>query len=293
MLTVLDADGAPVSSVLTFYFRDEVLPYYAGDAVAARDLAANDFKYWELMRRACERGLRVFDYGRSKREHRLVRLQEELGLRAGAAALRVRAPPRRRDTAEQPVEPEVQGDDRACGGACRSAWPTRSGRTSFAIWDSRDRMHVDPHIETRLLEASGKTRVPAVLVTLACAIWVFAWYWETTFSIVAIWERSETFAHGFVVVPIFAYLVWRDRGGARPPADSAVLARARRAGHRGVRLDRRRGGQRAGARAVRDRGDGPAAHLVGAGNRRASAARVSARVPVLRRPVRRVPGADA
>jgi hypothetical protein len=43
-----------------------VLPYYAGDEVGARELAANDFKYWELMRRSCERGLKVFDYGRSK-----------------------------------------------------------------------------------------------------------------------------------------------------------------------------------------------------------------------------------
>ena len=68
VLTVLAPDGQPVSSVLSFYFRNEVLPYYAGDAVTARDLAANDFKYWELMRRACERGCRVFDYGRSKRE---------------------------------------------------------------------------------------------------------------------------------------------------------------------------------------------------------------------------------
>ena len=67
-LTVVDAGGKPVSSVLSFYFRDEVLPYYAGDSVNARDLAANDFKYWELMRRACERGIKVFDYGRSKRE---------------------------------------------------------------------------------------------------------------------------------------------------------------------------------------------------------------------------------
>lgn len=66
MLTVLDPQGEAVSSVLTFYFREEVLPYYAGDSVRARDLAANDFKYWELLRRACERGLRVFDYGRSK-----------------------------------------------------------------------------------------------------------------------------------------------------------------------------------------------------------------------------------
>jgi hypothetical protein len=52
--------------VLTFYFRDEVLPYYAGDDLAARELAANDFKYWELMRRACARGYKIFDYGRSK-----------------------------------------------------------------------------------------------------------------------------------------------------------------------------------------------------------------------------------
>jgi FemAB-related protein (PEP-CTERM system-associated) len=59
-------DGTVVSSVLTFYFRDEVLPYYAGDTEAARDLAANDFKYWELMRRASENGYRIFDYGRSK-----------------------------------------------------------------------------------------------------------------------------------------------------------------------------------------------------------------------------------
>ncbi len=66
-LTVLSPQGEAVSGVLSFYFRDEVLPYYAGDITAARDLAANDFKYWELMRRACERGLRVFDYGRSKR----------------------------------------------------------------------------------------------------------------------------------------------------------------------------------------------------------------------------------
>jgi FemAB-related protein (PEP-CTERM system-associated) len=67
VLIVVDREARPVSGVLSFYFRDEVLPYYAGDSQAARSVAANDFKYWELMRRACERGVRVFDYGRSKR----------------------------------------------------------------------------------------------------------------------------------------------------------------------------------------------------------------------------------
>jgi FemAB-related protein (PEP-CTERM system-associated) len=66
VLTVTTSEGRALSSVLSFYFRDEVLPYYAGDDESARHLAANDFKYWELLRRACARGLRVFDYGRSK-----------------------------------------------------------------------------------------------------------------------------------------------------------------------------------------------------------------------------------
>ncbi|MBK1686117.1 FemAB family XrtA/PEP-CTERM system-associated protein [Rubrivivax gelatinosus] len=66
VLTVAAPDGRPLSSVLSFYFRDEILPYYAGDDEAARELAANDFKYWELMRHACARGLATFDYGRSK-----------------------------------------------------------------------------------------------------------------------------------------------------------------------------------------------------------------------------------
>ena len=66
VLTITGPDGQLLSSVLSFYFRDEVLPYYAGDDESARHLAANDFKYWELMRRSCEHGLKVFDYGRSK-----------------------------------------------------------------------------------------------------------------------------------------------------------------------------------------------------------------------------------
>jgi len=67
ILIVRDAQGTPVSGVLNLYFRDEVLPMHAGDALRARELAANDFKYWELMRRTVDRGCRVFNYGRSKR----------------------------------------------------------------------------------------------------------------------------------------------------------------------------------------------------------------------------------
>jgi FemAB-related protein (PEP-CTERM system-associated) len=58
--------GSPLSSVISFRFRDEVLPYYGGGLREARRCAANDFMYWEVMRRACANGAAVFDFGRSK-----------------------------------------------------------------------------------------------------------------------------------------------------------------------------------------------------------------------------------
>jgi FemAB-related protein (PEP-CTERM system-associated) len=67
VLTITRA-GETIASVMSFYFRDEVLPYYGGGTRAARAVAGNDFMYWELMRRACERGVKWFDYGRSKRD---------------------------------------------------------------------------------------------------------------------------------------------------------------------------------------------------------------------------------
>ncbi len=66
VVTVLH-EGRPVAAVMNFHFREEVLPYYGGGTRDARRLAANDFMYWEVMRRAgAERGARLFDFGRSK-----------------------------------------------------------------------------------------------------------------------------------------------------------------------------------------------------------------------------------
>lgn len=59
-------DDKPLSSVLSYYFRDRVYPYYTGSDIAARNVGTNDLMYWKLMRHAVERGCRVFDFGRSK-----------------------------------------------------------------------------------------------------------------------------------------------------------------------------------------------------------------------------------
>jgi len=62
----IEHEGKLIASVMNFYFRDEVLPYYGGGTAEARNLYANDFMYWEVMRRAVEKGVKIFDYGRSK-----------------------------------------------------------------------------------------------------------------------------------------------------------------------------------------------------------------------------------
>lgn len=58
--------GQAVCAVLSFRFRNEILPYYGGGGARARALAGNDFMYWEVMRRACAGGCTGFDFGRSK-----------------------------------------------------------------------------------------------------------------------------------------------------------------------------------------------------------------------------------
>ena len=54
-------------------------------------------------------------------------------------------------------------------------------------------------------------RAPAMLAVVLAVGGILALFWQTAQSIVAIWIRSETFAHGFVVIPICIWLVWRKR----------------------------------------------------------------------------------
>lgn len=65
-ILIVTHENQTVCAVMNFYFRDEVLPYYGGGGHIARNYKGNDFMYWEVMRRAAERGVRIFDYGRSK-----------------------------------------------------------------------------------------------------------------------------------------------------------------------------------------------------------------------------------
>ncbi len=66
-ILVIEDAGEPIAAVLSFYFRDCVLPYYAGGSPAARSVAGFDFMYWALMRASIAKGCDSFDFGRSMR----------------------------------------------------------------------------------------------------------------------------------------------------------------------------------------------------------------------------------
>ncbi|HEV8520192.1 MAG TPA: exosortase A [Burkholderiales bacterium] len=51
----------------------------------------------------------------------------------------------------------------------------------------------------------------AVALTIGAIFWLLACYGDTAQSIVAIWEHSETFAHGYLIVPISVWMIWSRR----------------------------------------------------------------------------------
>lgn len=51
----------------------------------------------------------------------------------------------------------------------------------------------------------------AALLTALTLLGLIALYWPTFHSMVEIWERSETFTHGFLIFPISAWLIWGRR----------------------------------------------------------------------------------
>ena len=63
---VVEYKGKVVAGVLSFFYKDQVLPFYGGALKESLNLAPNDFMYWELMRYGAVHGFKIFDFGRSK-----------------------------------------------------------------------------------------------------------------------------------------------------------------------------------------------------------------------------------
>jgi exosortase A len=56
----------------------------------------------------------------------------------------------------------------------------------------------------------GSRLAHGVVIGLAL-VWLLFWYRDTALAMEAIWSRSGTFAHGYLVAPISLWLVWRKR----------------------------------------------------------------------------------
>jgi FemAB-related protein (PEP-CTERM system-associated) len=107
VVTVSD-DGKPVASVMNFYWRDEVLPYYGGGTPAARGCFANDFMYWEVIRRAAARGIRLFDFGRSKEGTGAFAFKKNWGFTAQPLPYRVQVAPGQSIPEVNPLNPKYR-----------------------------------------------------------------------------------------------------------------------------------------------------------------------------------------
>lgn len=51
----------------------------------------------------------------------------------------------------------------------------------------------------------------ATALTLGLLIALVGVFWPTFYSMVEVWNRSETFTHGYLIFPISAWLIWRQR----------------------------------------------------------------------------------
>ena len=76
----------------------------------------------------------------------------------------------------------------------------------------RDQLHnvLEPALD-RGSSATQRAWLVAAAALAFALVWIVFGYWRTGAAMVGIWARSDTFAHGFLVAPISAWLVWRAR----------------------------------------------------------------------------------
>ena len=63
---LVDFDNKTIAAVMSFFFKDQVMPYYGGALREYCRMAPSDFMYWELLAYGATHGCCVFDFGRSK-----------------------------------------------------------------------------------------------------------------------------------------------------------------------------------------------------------------------------------
>ncbi|PID43515.1 MAG: peptidoglycan bridge formation protein FemAB [Proteobacteria bacterium] len=75
-------NGQLHSALMSFYFKDTVLPYYGGGLPESRGSKAMDLMYFDQMCRAGKKGYKLYDFGRSKNDSGPFKYKKHWGFEA-------------------------------------------------------------------------------------------------------------------------------------------------------------------------------------------------------------------
>ena len=172
------ATAAWSAACCQFYLRDEVVPYYGGGMDLAREVAGNDFMYWDLMQAAAARGCRLFDFGRSKLGTGAYDFKKNWGFEPRRCTTSTSCTPRCA-AGQQSAEPEVpavhQDVEEAAAAGGELARPVHRAQPGLTTWqdllllihripyppnkgDKIRSYHLLKHLAQRLPRAPGDVR---------------------------------------------------------------------------------------------------------------------------------------
>lgn len=67
IISLIRYEGKVVAGILTFLFKDTIIPYYGGCIKSSLPYSPNNLMYWKLMEYGLEKGYKFFDFGKSKK----------------------------------------------------------------------------------------------------------------------------------------------------------------------------------------------------------------------------------
>ncbi len=72
-------------------------------------------------------------------------------------------------------------------------------------------MHSEPQLELKIAQAATQRHWRAFGLVMLVLVAVLAVFWPTLRAMAEIWNRSETFTHGWLVIPAFVWFAWERR----------------------------------------------------------------------------------
>jgi exosortase A len=87
----------------------------------------------------------------------------------------------------------------------------RDDGTFVPVRNELNAMHAELQLELKIAQAAQQRQWRAFGSVMLALAAVFAVFWPTVAAMAEIWNRSETFTHGWLVVPAFVWFAWERR----------------------------------------------------------------------------------